>query len=172
MPFDSAFAFTASQEAGWYDGSNPADPNPTMKGVTQHTYDLYRTGHALSLQSVQLIADAELQDIYRTYWLAAHCDALGALSGVVVFDHALNRGPVPAVLLVQRTVGVHADGVFGPATTAAVAAMDDVTLAARLLWGRLADYYQVALANQSERPDLVSWLGRTMACGKVVGAFT
>ena len=168
MSFNAALAFTLDQEGGWYDGSKPSDPNPTYKGVRQDTYNRYRAEHGLAPQSVQLIGPTELNDLYFGYWTDARCAALGMLSGLVVFDHAVNRGPANGIRIVQVAAGTTPDGQWGALTAAAVAAVSDTALASRLLWARLADYYQVAEANPSERPDLPAWLGRVLACRKAV----
>lgn len=173
MSFDAALAFTTGigtsgfgQEGGWYDGSLPSDPNPTFRGVTQSRYDEFRTGAGLARQSVHLMTDDEAREIYLSYWAGAHCSALPPLTAGAVFDHAVNAGISNGVKALQRGAGLSGaavDGQWGPQTAAAVAvAASDITLAQRVLWARLALYYEDA-AHVLLRPNLESWLGRVLA---------
>jgi lysozyme family protein len=61
--------------------------------------------------------------LYRAnYWNAARCDRFGP-GGIAVFDMAVLSGPGRAVRLVQRVCAVTEDGVCGPRTLAAAAAI-------------------------------------------------
>lgn len=56
-------------------------------------------------------------DLYRRdYWRPAGCDVLPDLLRFDVFDAAVNSGVRAAIKLLQRAVGVTADGEFGPRT--------------------------------------------------------
>ena len=88
-----ALAFTLRWEGLYSD--NPSDPGgQTMKGVTKVVYDSYRTKHSLPIQSVKLISDSELYDIYKNqYWIAAGCDKITDIKlAVSVFDYSVNSG--------------------------------------------------------------------------------
>lgn len=88
-----ALAFTLRWE-GLY-SNNPNDPGgETMKGITKVVYDSYRTNHSLPIQSVKLISDLELYEIYKIqYWIAAGCDKIDNVKlAVSVFDYAVNSG--------------------------------------------------------------------------------
>lgn len=117
--YDAALAFVLQFEGGYV--NDPHDPGgPTNKGVTQRVYDGYRkrTGHPP--RSVQKIDEAELQAIYRRqYWDAVRGDDLPRGVDLVVFDCAVNSGPVRAAKLLQAALGVPADGTIGEATLAA-----------------------------------------------------
>lgn len=118
--FLKAKAFTMVVEGGWYDGKSPGDPNPTMHGIIQKTYDDYRSAKGLSLQSVQLISDAEVGDIYWEYWLKAQCPIISLVSSrisTICFDTGFNSGEVTAIKLLQHAIGTDEDGVFGPQST-------------------------------------------------------
>jgi len=121
--FLSAEAFTKIQEGGWYPGDKPGDPNPTNFGVTQKRYDVYRLSKGLSPQTVHNIAEPEVQEIYHAYWVEADCDQLCQFSTklpIAHFDTAFNAGTHQANKILQRSVGVPADGVVGPQTLSAV----------------------------------------------------
>lgn len=173
--FDQAMEATLGHEGGWYDGSDPRDPNPTMYGVTQKSYDAYRDRHGLPRQTVQRIAQAELRDIYRAYWDGT-CDRVALncpLTALCLFDLSINAGPGTARRLLQRALDleqpdhgigdVDDDGILGPQTYAALSAVtDDQALCVWLLMERVRYYDE--LANKPRlRPNLKSWIGRTVA---------
>ena len=58
------------------------------------------------------------------YWDQAHCGDVPDAINFDVFDTAYNSGVHEAIVLVQRAAGVLADGYWGPATAAAVAACE------------------------------------------------
>ncbi len=129
--FEPSLALTLAHEGGFV--NHPKDPGgATNKGVTQGTYDGYRTLNGLPKRSVRFIEENELREIYRkNYWNAAGCQSLPAGVDYAVFDYAVNSGPGRAVKDLQRTVNsvgnllgvslsVNVDGDIGPATIEAV----------------------------------------------------
>lgn len=117
--FPEALAHTLRFEGGW--ANHPNDPGgATMKGVTHKTYAQY-LGRDVTHDELRAISDEHLADIYRKrYWDACRCDALPGGLDIAVFDTAVNAGPAQATRLLQRIVGVPADGAIGPKTIAAV----------------------------------------------------
>ena len=117
--FPEALAHTLRFEGGW--ANHPNDPGgATMKGVTHKTYARY-LGRDVSHDELRAIPDEHLADIYRRhYWDACRCDELPAGLDLAVFDTAVNTGPAQAVRLLQRIIGVSADGAIGPKTIAAI----------------------------------------------------
>ncbi len=117
--FPEALAHTLRFEGGW--ANHPSDPGgATMKGVTHKTYADY-LGRAVSHDELRAIPDDHLADIYRKrYWDACRCDELPDGLDLAVFDTAVNTGPAQAARLLQRIVGVPADGAIGPKTIVAV----------------------------------------------------
>ena len=103
MSFQQALAFTLREEGGYVD--KPLDHGgATCRGVTQHTYDIYRQGKALPAVSVAQIQDQEVQDIYREmYWGPARCDALPIALGVCHFDWAANHGVTGAEVTLKQS---------------------------------------------------------------------
>lgn len=122
-------------EGGYVD--HPADPGgATRWGVTQavarrHGY----TGH---------MRDYPIEDARRVYevdyWDAAHCGSLPWPVAYQVFDAAINHGPVTAIKLLQRALGVNDDGRMGPVTLRESQAADPVALLLRFQATRL-EYY-------------------------------
>lgn len=103
--FPACLAVTLVEEGGW--SNNPHDPGgATMKGVTQRVYAAYRKRKGLPQQSVVKISVEELQDIYSTmYWVPAGCNALADGLDMVVFDCAVNSGPIEAKRLLNKVRG-------------------------------------------------------------------
>jgi len=157
--FDDALRFVLRWEGGLSD--DPADHGGrTMKGVTQRVYDGWRSSQGLSLADVARIADQELAAIYRkNYWEKASCDPLRAHLNLVQFDTAVNMGPVRAVKILQKTIGVNDDGVFGPATRQACDGCNPTDAVARYCTVREGLYRQFAEQPGQDR-FLRGWLNR------------
>jgi lysozyme family protein len=117
--YPTALAAVLRYEGGY--SNHPADPGgATMKGVTQATYDAWRSKHGLSHQSVRSISQDEIEQIYRRdYWDRIHGDTLPSGLDLCVFDFAVNSGPSRAIRALQKVLGVRVDGVIGPQTLAA-----------------------------------------------------
>lgn len=117
--FPDALAHTLQFEGGW--SNNPNDPGgATMKGITQRTYNNY-LGRQASQDELRNISDADVAAIYRKlYWNECLGDELADGLDFAVFDAAVNTGPREASRLLQRVVGVPADGVLGPKSLDAI----------------------------------------------------
>lgn len=119
--FDTALAFTLPAEGGYVD--DPQDHGgATNHGVTQGAYDVFRDRMENPRRAVSLITTAEVSRLYlEDYWTPGHCDDLPLKLAVTHFDWCVNHGVPGALKTLQQTVGVSADGVWGPATATAVA---------------------------------------------------
>lgn len=171
--FDEALAFTLSHEGGWYDGTGAHDPNPTMKGVTQKTYDAWRKRQGYPPASVRHITNAELRDIYFAgYWRGtpSALEETFPICSVALFDHAVNAGPKMATVVLQRALNcasysaqIADDGVWGPQTQASLVAFQatrgDADLATLIVGERLAEYVRIA-RNKAKRAALYAWMTR------------
>lgn len=122
--FAASLAHVIASEGGYV--CDPKDNGgATNQGITQAVYDLWRVDHGQAKRSVRLLDPNETEAIYRKrYWDACRCDDLPAGVDYVVFDYAVNSGPVRACKSLQQAVGVPADGQIGPVTLAAVAKAD------------------------------------------------
>lgn len=133
----------------------------TRCGVTQATYDQYRTARKLPQQPVTLITQAEINDIYNIYyWVPAHCDQLPQPVDLCVFDTAVNSGVGRSSKLLQAAVGVTQDGAVGPATLAAVSAIDPVACATQFCDQREAFYRGIVAHDPTQGVFLAGWLNR------------
>ncbi|MBB3288148.1 MULTISPECIES: glycoside hydrolase family 108 protein [unclassified Rhizobium] len=113
--------------------NNPNDPGgATNKGITQRVYNEYRTAKGLPTQSVKLINDNEVSDIYRSrYWDLASCGKLRSGVSYVLFDGTVNSGVSQAVKWLQRALkqlGLYQgaiDGLCGQGTILAAGGVND-----------------------------------------------
>ena len=126
--YDAALKATLRYEGGKVD--DPRDPGGrTAYGVTQNTYNAWRTKHGLSQKDVFQIADSEVAAIYRQeYWDKIRGDDLPDGLDMAVFDFAVNSGVSRASKYLQSLVGVTQDGQIGPKTIAAAKAYLGVRL--------------------------------------------
>jgi lysozyme family protein len=97
-----------------------------MCGIIQREYDIYRKSKGLPLQDVSKLTRDEGADIYyNSYWLP-ECPKLPPGLDLQFFDEAVNAGPGAATLILQRSLGITADRVWGPQTDAAVKAITNL----------------------------------------------
>src|SRR5690348_13170891 len=122
--FHICLPFTLAQECPRpNDWSNPRnfsndahDPGgETMCGIIQREYTAYRKSKGLPSRDVRQLTREEGEEIYESsYWLPG-CPKLPGLD-LCYFDEAVNAGPHTATVLLQRTLGVGDDGLWGPLT--------------------------------------------------------
>jgi lysozyme family protein len=101
--------------------NHPQDPGGmTNLGVTKRVWEEW-VGHDVDEKQMRALTPETVAPLYkRKYWDAVRADDLVAGVDYCVFDVAVNSGPGRAVKFLQSSVGVTADGGFGPATLAAV----------------------------------------------------
>jgi lysozyme family protein len=125
--FTICLPFILKEEGG--NSDNPHDPGGrTSRGVIQTEYDVFRRSHNEPRQSVYLATDAEVAEIYEDqYWLP-WCPKMPVGADLCVFDMNVNGGPIESAKLLQRALGVTADGHIGIITMAAVAQAQPIRL--------------------------------------------
>jgi lysozyme family protein len=134
--FSRCFAFTLGEEGGF--SSNAADPGNWTGGVVG-AGALKGTKFGISAAAypaldIAALTEADAEAIYRRdYWTAVSGDGLPYPVALTTFDAAVNAGPRRAISWLQLAAGVNADGVLGPATLAAVAHADPLSLAKEAL---------------------------------------
>jgi lysozyme family protein len=145
--------------------NHPSDHGgATMRGVTQAVYDEFRQRAGQLTRSVRLVDDVELEAIYRRgYWDPVHGDDLPDGLDLVTFDTAVNSGPRRAVELLQRALKIPVDGLYGPGTTAAVAACKPLATVEAYVGARLGFYLRLVRKNPSQRVFLKGWMNRLRA---------
>lgn len=132
--FDECFSFVIAREGGF--SNNPQDPGGitgaggvTLRAVRLRDhdhdgrldFDLDRDGDVDEADMRALRADSpETRELYiDEYWTPARADDMPPVLKLPVFDCAINSGPRTALALLQRALGVTADGVVGPNTIVA-----------------------------------------------------
>ena len=120
MDFDAAFTALIGNEGGY--SNDPDDPGgETMWGITLRV--ARANGYTGDMRN---LPQAEAKRIARdVYWSMAHCDELPDGIRFDVFDTSYNSGVSEAIILLQRAMGITADGHFGPETKAKVQTWDD-----------------------------------------------
>jgi uncharacterized protein (TIGR02594 family) len=126
--FDRALAHVLTMEGGWTD--DPYDPGgPTNAGITLATLAAHTKTNVTAQTFPRLKADlqaisaATVRTIYfERYWQPCQAQHLPPALGLMHFDAAVNHGVGGATRLLQRALGVEADGEIGPLTFAAAAA--------------------------------------------------
>jgi lysozyme family protein len=161
--FDKSLQLILKFEGGFCD--DPQDKGgKTNFGIIQTVYDTYRKSKNIPIQSVQLITDQEVKDIYyKNYWLAAKCDKLPAGVDTVHFDAAVNCGTGQAAKFLQRTIGVTVDGVIGDQTLAKVNSLNS-TVAVKTYSGNRVDFYiDLVVKDVTQLKFLKGWIRRVVS---------
>ena len=112
-PTGDCLARLLAHEGGYT--NHPSDPGgPTNFGITIYDYRRYVKPGATAAD-VKAMQVEEAKRIYRAkYWDAQRCDELPAGVDYAVFDYGVNSGIGRSKKVLQRVVGVNADGVLGP----------------------------------------------------------
>jgi lysozyme family protein len=139
MRFEACLPIILASEGGFVD--DPADPGgATNLGITRATLCGW-LGRSASLADVAALSPATVAPIYRArYWNPAHAGDCPPGVDLMVFDEAVNQGVGRALATLQAAVGVAADGAFGPATQAALAATDPASLVRAIAANRESHY--------------------------------
>lgn len=162
--YPACLAFTLQFEGGYV--NHPRDPGgETNRGITKRVYDAYRARKGRGVQSVKLISEAEVQEIYkRQYWDAVRGDELPKGVDAAVFDLAVNSGVGRAARMLQQALGVKVDGNIGLATMAAVNTADPKKLASDIIAARNAFLRRLKTFPTFGK----GWMRRTSALSKLV----
>ena len=107
--FAEALNFTLEREGGYV--NDPDDlGGATNKGITQSTYNQYRTGLGLEIREVKSITDEEVSDIYfDSYWLASSSEELSEKLAVAHFDASVNHGVGKAKEILEEALASDGD---------------------------------------------------------------
>jgi uncharacterized protein (TIGR02594 family) len=135
--YDEALKRVLAHEGGYT--NHPSDPGgPTNWGITIQDARKYWKARATAAD-VQAMPVAVAKDIYRTRYAAPlRYDELPAGVDYAVLDYGINSGIARSAKVLQRIVGVEADGEIGDVTLAAVRARDPKVLVAAICDERMA----------------------------------
>lgn len=131
--FDQAVKFVLGKQIEGGYVNDPRDPGgETNFGISKRAHPR---------EDIKNLTRERAIEIYKaSYWDSNRCDELPPALAVAVFDAAVNQGGSIAILLMQRALGVTADGVIGPVTLAAAAKADEEDAVIELLGWRLHRY--------------------------------
>ena len=129
--FEQSFNFVIKSEGGFTNdqrdtGNHLPDGRQgcTMLGCTQANWEAY-IGHKVTQDDMKKLTKDDVKPLYkRDYWDAVHGDDLPTGLDYAAFDFAINAGSSASRKMIQRALGVTADGAFGPATMAAIQKAD------------------------------------------------
>lgn len=146
--FETAVALVLKHEGGYVNDPHDAG-GETNWGISKRSYPTL---------DIRGLTREQASDIYRRdFWEPLYCDAIPYGLAVQVFDHGVNAGRSSAARLLQRTLGLKEDGVFGPVTLAAAKASGRA--AVKGYARRRIDYYQSL--DKYDR-YAASWVDRTL----------
>jgi lysozyme family protein len=112
----------------------------TMWGCTQAVWEKY-VGHEVTQDDMKALKKEDVKPVYkRDYWDAVRGDDLPAGVDYAVFDFAINAGPGASRKMVQKALGVTADGSIGPATMKAIQSADGRQLLNAFSYAKTAFY--------------------------------
>jgi len=129
--WDKSFEMVIAHEGGFTDderdpGNKLSDGRKgcTMLGCTQANWEKY-IGHMVTKDDMRKLTKEDVKPLYkRDYWDAVKGDDLPAGVDYACFDFAINAGPGASRKMVQKALGVTADGSIGPATMKAIQSAD------------------------------------------------
>jgi len=158
--FERALELTLRFEGGGELVADPADPGGVTRwGISQRSYP---STDILTLTRQQA---AHLYE--RDFWDAGRCGEMPEAVGIAHFDCAVNCGTAAAAKVLQRALGVVADGVLGTVTMAALHARPEREIAEAALLQRLRHYVQIA-ANPHLTGFLRGWVLRVVQLGEAL----
>ena len=166
VDFERALEFTLRWEGAFVD--HPKDPGgATNKGVTQVTYNQWRSSRGLPTRSVRELTEEECEQIYRHYYWAPVEGRTSPHWGhlrIVLFDTFVNFGVFGGTFLWQKVCGVTADGKWGPVTSRAtenlVSTKGPLWSGMALVGERVRYRAQRVSQNRSQLAFLQGWLNR------------
>lgn len=147
-------------EGGFVD--NPADSGgPTKFGITQQTLSEWRNA-PVDTNDVANLTEDEAKQIYQKKFVEdPGFDSIKneAVRNVVI-DAAVNHGIVPAIKLLQETLGVSPSGTLDEETKTAIEKINSRVLIKKLINARLDLYNSLVDKDPSQRQFLGGWITR------------
>lgn len=132
----------------------------TRWGITQGTLAFYRH-KPVSVDDVKNLTEIEAKQIYKDlYYIKPNINQLPDPLDDFVFDFAVNSGPQRAIMALQESLGVSADGVLGPLTIAAALATDTHQLLNKVIKWRIMMFARIVKKDPSQLVFLGGWLSR------------
>lgn len=116
--FEKAVAFVYIDERG--NDDDPADPGGrTSDGIEQREWNSWCELKGLPTSDIWTVPWAQKIPVYHDQYWMPYCDQLPGGIDYLFFDTFVNSGLYEATLILQRTLGVVADGHIGLITLGA-----------------------------------------------------
>lgn len=148
--FDKAILCVLEHEGGYV--HHPADPGgETNFGICKRSYP------ALDIKS---LTRTSAINIYRADFWRVEYDKMPYEVAAKVFDMAVNMGKYQAHKLLQRAVGVDADGIIGSKTLTAISQLPVKTVLATITLEQKMFYSKLVERKPSSRVFLSGWFKR------------
>jgi lysozyme family protein len=149
------FDKSVSLVIGW-EGPPTDDPDdlggPTMFGIAKKSHPMIYWPPTL----------ADAKQIYRSeYWVPVHGDDLPSPLALTLFDFAVTQGIHAAILALQVSLRVDADGIFGAQTLTAAKHSGPTTVLV-VTSARLANFEEAARTRPVNMKYLAGWRNRTL----------
>lgn len=165
--FKRAFARTMEYEGGY--SNDPTDRGgETYRGISRKNFPRWEGWITIdNLKFVKLSFDNneqlqnDVETFYqREFWNRIRGDELGDPLAREMFDCAVNHGVSRAVKFLQRSIGIEADGGFGPKTLEAVKKADEDVMVVDIKQRRREFYQQIVSNDPSQARFLKGWMRR------------
>ena len=133
--FNICLPFTLAQECpfpdDWTDirnwSNNAHDPGgSTYMGITQSEYDAWCKSNRIATADVRAMTQIQGTAIYYGDYWQPNCPLLPPGLDLCVFDTDVNQGPGEGIRILQVSLNVTNDGLWGPITQAAVTNITNV----------------------------------------------
>ena len=142
--FGKAFEFTLGAEGGY--SNNVLDPGGETK------FGICKRDHPKE-DIKNLTIDRAKEIYYKNYWLPSYCKELSdigyPLVAFTLFDLSVNCGCKTAKILLQKAIGVEADGMIGKQTVNGLKLYKDLDMCNRLL-DRRKEYYDLIISKNKK----------------------
>ena len=160
--FQACLAEVLKLEGGWVD--DPKDPGgATNLGVTLDTWRTWvGVNKVVTAADIRLLTPADVAPLYQSvFWKGCAGEYLPAGADLATFDWCVNSGVRRGNEGLQEALGVKQDGLVGPVTLKAAAAMDGKALVNAICDARKAFYESLPEVEKAE--FLHGWLNRVEA---------
>lgn len=157
--FDQAISFVLDYEGRVYE-NDPNDPGGGTKfGISSNAYP--------DLDIINLTEDQAKEIYKRDFWDACNCDGMPPKMAFAVFDCAVNQGVGKAKRILQESLGLTPDGVFGAQTMFAVskAGMNQLK---SFLARRIVSYMDIIANNTRLRVFEMNWAYRVIKLSEIL----
>jgi lysozyme family protein len=160
MTDDDILNAIIQREGGYVD--HPADRGgPTKYGITIGTLQDW-VRHPVTDDDVKVLTENDARAIYQERYIKAPgLDQIadGRLRALMV-DSAVNHGPSASIKLLQRALGVAADGIWGAKTLEALLNADSKTVYLKACAQRVRFYGRIISGNPEQSVFAAGWMNR------------